>query len=227
MTMNINEVKLETASKPSLTIGRVFTRGVDCVNYLLGEMEPDMLVQRTSAFAYFTELDGVFYAADTGNKLLRALVEDDELIRNQLQLPSPIKDWLYSFWSRNVDDYIASGYSGTVQEEIETPCANNIIPWQNACKYFEDNYNYGLIWTYLLDNFFEPGDCLDLLSEEDLQDMEDRVDAWESDRYLAITRITKHYFTVGMRMDSLKADVQSTATAFAVFMDNYDKLRDI
>lgn len=227
MTMNIKDVALQVPTKYTIVVGRIFTKGVDCVNYLLSEMEPDVLVQRTAAFAYFTELDGMFYAADSGNKLLQALVEDDELIRNQLQLPTPIKDWLYSIWSRNIDEYVGVDSKTVLQEIIETPCANNIIPWQNACKYFDDNYNYGLIWTYLLDNFFEPGDCLDLLSEDDLREMEDRVDAWESDRYLAITRITKHYFTVGMRMDSLKADVHSTATAFAVFMDNYDKLRDI
>jgi hypothetical protein len=224
--MNINEVTLRVANEPELTIGRLYTHAADTFKLLLGPLSLDILNTRTAGWAYFTVIDGVFYSARTGHDLLRAITEEDELIQRQLQFGTPVANFLEAVWSNNIDE-VLSNDNKTLNTEVLAIMAEKFIPWQSACNYFDDNYNQGLIWQYLTDYEYSPGDTLNLLQEWDVEEMQDRADAWEVDRCIALSRLTNHYFTVAMMMHSdPKHSLHAKGSAFAAFMENYDRLRD-
>lgn len=225
MTMTIKDVTLRVPTATELTIGRLYTFGQDTFKLLLGPLPLDIVNTRTAAWAYFTVIDGVFYCAKTGNDLLRAIMEEDELIQRQLQYGTPVAHFLEAVWSNHIDEVLNG--TDTLNVEVHAIMAEKFITWQNACNYFDDNYNQGLVWQYLTDFEYYPGDTLNLLEDYDVSEMHDRADAWESDRYIALSRLTNHYFTVAMMMHSNpKIEDYAKGCAMAAFMENYDRMRD-
>lgn len=209
----------------NLLVMRVFTRGIDRFNILIGEMDLESINMRTAGWAYCTLVEGEFFAANTGNELLRAINEEDDLIRVQLQHSRPVKEFLRALFELYSDEYEAQFTSATISREHLCLIAEKFPTWDTARKYFDDIYDHGQLWTYLNDYEFVPGDFFDILAcDNDIDELIDRSEAYESDRLLALTRLAKHYFATAMRMISLNAEEQDVASAFAGFSNYYDRL---
>lgn len=210
----------------TLVVGRIYTNEQDCFKLLISNMDLSILKTRTSAVFYFTVFDGKVYAARTGENLLRSIVEQDELISRQLSVGLPIRDFLYGIWAPHIEEFLANPEQ-VYSAKVHSIMAEHVITWEAACEYFDDVYNQGLLWKFLTDYEYYPGDMLDVLTDYDREEMVDRAQAWEADRALALSRLTKHYFAVGMIMhNNPKIPAEQTAHAFAAFMDNYDSLEE-